>query len=210
MLHPEKILDRIIALLQAINPFKELPAFLRPFLSERMSRGSALPESKILEREGKVPKHAWYIVTGFIIVYGFDERGRRFPFRIYGANSIVALNCFMKECKSAYRIKACKGTVLWGITASDVKDMYGKEAGMELFANKAALDFSDAHETLRANLLGMEPRLRIIEFYLLIHPELLPVKDSPVFDGEIAKYLGIPLKNFRRMRKILLDKSDLD
>jgi CRP-like cAMP-binding protein len=210
MLHPDVILSRIMVILKSIDSKRVLPETLKPFLGRCMARGTVLLRSKTLEWEHKIPKRAYYVAIGFVIVYGLDERGKPFPFRIYGRDTIVALNCFMTQGHSAFRIKACKGALVWSINAGDLKNLYQNMDGMELFALRAALDLGAAQEVLRANLLALEPELRIIEFYLLIFPELLPVKNSPIFDGEIAKFLDISLPTFRRIRRILLQKGELE
>jgi hypothetical protein len=82
-----------------------------------------------------------------------------------------------------------------------MKEIYQNMDGMELFALRAALEFGAEQELLRADLLALKPELRIIEFYTLIFPELLPVNESPVFDREIAGFLDITLPTFRRIRR---------
>lgn len=209
MLPPDVILNRIMKILKTIDVNKVIPDTLKPFLNKYMSRGMVLLRSKTLEWENKRPRRAYYVAIGFVIVYGFDEKGKLFPFRLYGPDAIVALNCFMKQCESPFRIKACKGALVWGISAVHMNKIYQNMEGMELFALRAALEFGATQETLRADLLALETELRIIEFYDLTYPELLPPKDSPVFDREIAKYLDIPLHTLRRMRRTLINSGDL-
>jgi CRP-like cAMP-binding protein len=202
MLNNRKVFKRLMALLRKIDPKKPLPPELDDYLWKNMEVEDYCFKLKDLETEGKVPGKAYYVVRGFVIVYGFDEKLNRYVFRIYKENSIVALNSFMEQTVSTFTIVACKDTLVWSITDEEMQNIYGKMDGMHNVALKAALQYSDLQEEARAVLLALEVDERVMEFYKR-YKGLLPPKHSPIRDACIACFLGIDRNLLRRTRKRL-------
>jgi len=208
MLTTEVILDRIMAKLERIDPSVPLHKNLRPYLKGKMTRGPYYVRTKTLEWEGRIPRRAYYVVRGYVLIYGFDRYVNQYVFRIYGEDTIVALNCFMKQRVSIYTICACRDTYVWSISNQQMLDIYNSMQGMENMARQAAMDFSTDAEQIRTDLLALEDYDRVETFYHL-YPELLPAKRSPVRDRDVAEYLDLSRSKFRRIRLELMESGRL-
>jgi len=150
MLNDEKTFEELMNGLQSINPDVPLPMALRYKLWKEMEIETVCTELKVLEREGEKPKKAYYVVTGFVMVCGYDERTDEYVWRMYRPGSIVALNCFMHRKRSLYTIKAAKKTLLWSVGADMMKDIYSSMEGMREFA----LQTSSEYDVFYPNLLS--------------------------------------------------------
>ena len=209
MLNNKTAFARLMALLKSIDPAVPLPAELEDYLWENMIVEEFCTKPRVLETEGKVPGQAYYVVRGFVIVYGFDEKQDRYVMRIYRENTIVALNCFMKQTVSVYTIVACKDTLVWSITIGHMKQIYEDMPGMEKMALKTALEYSAAKEDARARLLALDIEDRVLQFYKR-YKGLLPSRKSPIRDACIACFLNMSLAVLRKTRRKLNDKGLLN
>ncbi len=153
MLSNKKIVDRLMALLRTIDPQVPLPQELEARLIDRMGEEPFCKRARILQPRNRIPGHAYYIVTGYVIVFAFNEEGVRHPFRIYQKNMIVVLDCFMKQYKSPFMIWACRGTSVYSISTEHIKAIYRDMSGMEEYAWKTASAFQVLFERLRDSFL---------------------------------------------------------
>lgn len=199
MLNNKNAFARLMALLRSINPAVPLPDELDNYLWQHMIVEAFCSSNRVLENEGAVPARAYYVVRGFVIVYGFDLHLDRYVLRIYRENTIVALNCFMKQQVSVFTIVACKDTLVWSISDAGMKQLYKEMPDMETMALSTALKYSDGKELARAKLLAMEFEERVLHFYNR-YVGLLPPKKSPIRDKCIACFLNMSVAVLRNTR----------
>lgn len=199
MLNNKNAFARLMALLRSINPAVPLPDELDNYLWQHMIVEAFCSSSRVLENEGAVPARAYYVVRGFVIVYGFDLQLDRYVLRIYRENTIVALNCFMKQQVSVFTIVACKDTLVWSISDAGMKQLYKDMPDMETMALSTALKYSDGKELARAKLLAMKFEERVLHFYNR-YVGLLPPKKSPIRDKCIACFLNMSVAVLRNTR----------
>lgn len=199
MLNNKRSFDRLMVLLSKIDIKIPLPDALADYLWENMVVEPFCFSARTLEAEGTVPRNAYYVVCGLVMVYGFDENLERFVFRIYRENSIIALNCFMKQAKSAFTIVTCRGTLVWSISNQHMQHIYKSMPGMEQMALKTALEYGAVKEQARASLLSLDIAERVIQFYRRYYG-LLPAKKSPIKDACIACFLSVTVPMLRKMR----------
>ncbi|WP_316813856.1 Crp/Fnr family transcriptional regulator [Pedobacter heparinus] len=202
MLNNKNAFARLMALLCSIDPAVPLPDELEDYLWQHMIVEAFCSKSRVLENEGAVPAKAYYVVRGFVMVYGFDIKLDRYVMRIYRENTIVALNCFMKQTVSVFTIVACKDTLVWSISDARMKEIYEDMPGMETMALSTALKYSDGKEAARAKLLAMEVEERVFHFYNR-YIGLLPPRKSPIKDKCVACFLNVSVGVLRRVREKL-------
>ncbi|RZM06265.1 MAG: hypothetical protein EOO88_53640 [Pedobacter sp.] len=130
---------RLMALLRSIDPSVPLPDELEPYLWKHMFDHGLCKKAKRLEEWGETPKNSYYVVTGIVIVFCFDKIGDRHTFRIYGANSIVAMECFMKHEKSEFMIWQCRGSVVLSISYGHMQEIYKMMDGMDRMGKQSDL-----------------------------------------------------------------------
>lgn len=198
--------ERLMAILRAIDPDIPLPDELENYLWENMEVEPFCFVPRDLEREGSIPENAYYVVRGLVIVYAY-ENGIPYATSIYRENTIVALNCFMKQVESPYTITGIKNTLVWSISHTHMQKIYHDMKGMTEMALKTAMEYIEKKETQRYALLALEAEERVLKFYIQfnIFP---PAKKSPVSDADIASYLSITVKALRWYRG-KLKKQDL-
>ncbi|MNL05765.1 hypothetical protein D3C87_1263770 [compost metagenome] len=207
MLNNRIVFARLIALLKSINPAVPLPEGLEDYLWEFMEVEELCIKSCRFEEEGEIPKKAYYVVRGFVIVYGYNHKLDKYVFRIYRENTIVAMDCFMQQEVSEYCIWGCKDALLWSISSGHMDKIYERWEGMKDFAWKTASRYNAAKEKARSSLLGIEDiETRILEFYAR-YKGLLPPGKSPIRDACIACFLDITLIVLRKNRHKLKEKG---
>ena len=199
---------RLMPLLRSIIPSFPLPVALEPYLWQNMEEEPILKYGKILEGWQEKHKKAYYVVTGFVIVFVFDVKGNRHSFRFYRRHTIVALDSFLNETASEYMIWRCPGVVLWSITRKHIQCIYDQMEGMELMVEKTVNKFHIANEQLRECFLMLHADLRVLKFYQEEEfKRLIPIRSSPILDQDIADHLAMSLPRFRRIRKRILEKG---
>lgn len=203
MLNDEKTFGELINGLQSINPDVPLPIALRGKLWNEMEVELPCPDVKVLEREGEKPKKAYYVVTGFVMVYGYDDKTDEYVWRLYPPGSIVALNCFMHRKRSLYTIKASKKALVWSVGAEVMKDIYDSMEGMREMALATSAEYDNRTERGRNLLLALELDDRVRKFYKY-YPGLLPARKSPVPDDAVASFLAISKYQLQRVRTKLI------
>ncbi|MBB5437347.1 CRP-like cAMP-binding protein [Pedobacter sp. AK017] len=207
MLNNKIVFARFMALLKSIDPDVPLPAELEDYLWKNMIVEALCNKACRIEEENKIPKKAYYVVRGFVLVYGYNHEQDRYLFRIYRANSIVAMDCFMRQQTSPYCIWLCKDTLLWSISSTCMDAVYKNWDGMKAFAFKTSSKHNAAKEQSRASLLGIEDiETRILEFYKR-YKGLLPPKKSPIRDTCIACFLDTTKSILKRNRRNLKNKG---
>ena len=190
--------ERLMAILRAIDPDISLPDELENYLWENMEVEPFCFVPRDLETEGSTPDNAYYVVRGLVIVYAY-ENGTPYLIKIYSENTIVALNCFMKQVKSTYTIASTKDTLVWSISHGHMQKIYEGMKGMKEMALKTAMEYIEKKESQRNALLALEAEERVLKLYS-IFTTLLPAKKSPVSDTDIAAYLSITVKALRWYR----------
>ncbi|TKC07676.1 Crp/Fnr family transcriptional regulator [Pedobacter frigoris] len=206
MLNNRKTFEKLMNVLHGINPDMPLPGPLEPYLWENMEPGPFCKQGRSLEHEGAVPKNAYYVVSGFVIVYGFNSKAERYVMRIYGENTIVAMDCFMRQQVSKYTIVGCKDTLVWSISNTHMQQIYKDLEGMKDVAWQTASKYSDHMEEMRSRLLSKPSEERVLKFYSYFKG-LLPATKSPVRDVDIADYLQMSVDWLKKTRRLLKEKG---
>jgi len=203
MLNDEKTFEELMVGLQSINPDIPLPVALRGKLWNKMEVRPERAELSVLEHEGEKPRNAYYVVRGFAMVYGYDDKTDEYVWRLYPPGSIVALNCFMHRKRSLYTIKASKKALVWSVDADVMKGIYNDMEGMREMALATSAEYDNRTERGRNLLLALDVDDRVRKFYKY-YPGLLPAKRSPVPDDAVASYLAISKYQLQRTRNKLI------
>jgi CRP-like cAMP-binding protein len=201
MLNSKLILKKLMDYLRSIDERLFIPKSLDDKLEEDMEHEPVKAIEQVFVRHGKVPDRAFYIVSGFVMVYYFDEKGKQQLFRIYQENSIVAMDCFMNQTASPYFIVACKSAVLISITHEHMKEIYATIGVVHELATKTASSY-EKKELLRDSLLDLPIEERIEKFYAEFKGLLPPGK--VIRDLLVASYLRISKKTLSIIRKKLM------
>ncbi|MES2455408.1 MAG: Crp/Fnr family transcriptional regulator [Bacteroidota bacterium] len=201
MLDNRDVFKRLMKLLRSLAR-KPLPPELDEVLWNEMMVLPYFYKEDILEDEGQIPGHAYYVVSGYVMVYAWCSNGYRYLFRIYRENTIVAFKDFMNQDKSRYQIVACRNTRVWSVSNEVMTEIYKNMDGMREMALNTVLEYSDSKEKLRNDLLALDTDDRVLAFYKTFEG-LLPARTGPIRDMDIADFLVLTIDELREARKRL-------
>ncbi|HKG05835.1 MAG TPA: hypothetical protein VKB19_05220 [Pedobacter sp.] len=207
MLNNKDVFEKLMALLRSIEPDKSLPPGLEDLLWAEMMVVDYCYQETELEPEGKTPANAYYVVSGFVMVYAWCPEGYRYLYRIYPENTIVAFTDFVNQKISAYLIVACRNTRVWSISNALIKKIYLKMPEMMVTALNVALHFSEYMERLHSDLLRLNADARVLKFYTDF-PDLNVARTSPVVPADTAAFLSLTPAQLKKA-KIRLKKKKL-
>jgi len=200
MLNNEKTLDKIMMLIQRADPTFALPVRLRSFLSKELTSQTLYQENTILHHQDAKVGLAYYVVTGFVQIYYYDEFGDKHTTRFYPEDTIVAMNSFMDEKESPFYIEVCTGSVLTSISLENMKYIYANMKGMQELSRKVS-SFFEGKELMRDRLLNRPAEERTALFYRR-YPRLKP-PTMFVRDVSVASFLRLHPSSLRNCRAAL-------
>lgn len=192
---------KLIRLLEKIK--KPLPPKLEPYLEKVMIAEICL-ETHDIHRLGDVIDKAYYISTGYMLIYYLDEDGNVHVVGIFSSNHIVAGNSFMNGVPSRYYMKIFKGTYVLEITNRQMKTGYETIPGMDELARLTIASFED-RELSRDETISKGSEEAVLQFYRQ-YPGLFP-PGRMITDCYIASYLHMREDNLQRIRAVLTKKG---
>lgn len=199
---------RLIAVLRGIDPKTPLPIKLEPQLTARMQEEPFKKKRQTLVAYGEKPGKAFFLLSGYVVVYYIDDEGEIRVVRIAFGEQIIVIDAFMQNKPSPYYLIAMREAVMISIDYDSMQAIYRDVPGVDELAIKTAASY-ERLERERDELLNKPNRERILEFYR-DKPDLLPPKKSPLQDKYIASYLRLNIDNFRWIRSQLQDEGLLN
>lgn len=191
-----------MAYLQRIDPATPLSPKLEPELKDRMKDISFRKKRQTLVTQDEKPGHAYFLLSGYVVVCYIDDKGEIRVVRIAFGEQIIAIDAFMQNKPSPYYIIAMREAVLISIDYDNMLAIYRDVPGVDELAVKTSASY-ERLEKERDELLNKSNRERVLEFYS-DKPDLLPAKKSPLQDLYIASYLKMNIDTFRRVRNKLI------
>ncbi|WP_276090458.1 cyclic nucleotide-binding domain-containing protein [Pedobacter sp. JY14-1] len=196
----DDVFEALLALLQSIRPEASLPEELAPLLWQVLSKNVEISTDHVLEEKDRRPRHAYYVVKGYVWIYAWGLNGYRYLFRIYRPGTIVALMDFINQEESQYEIVTGKGTTVRKIAVQDMERIYSEIPGMKEFAYYTALRYNQYKEKLHRDLLALEDLdERVLTFYRYF-PGMLPANQAPIRSRDLADFLGISVRQLADAR----------
>jgi len=192
----------LIETLQAVkNP---LPDHLEEYL-ESVMQARYCRSTHILHEQDTIIDKAYFISSGYIIVYYFNAEGKLSVLRIYGPGQIVAGNSFMNCIKAGYCIKVYEEAYLLEITHSQMETGYKTIPGMDELARLTLASFEDK-EMFRDEMIRKGGEDSVLHFYRTF-PGLLHTRI--IRDEYIASYLLMSADYLQRCRMRLIEQRIL-
>jgi len=152
--------------------------------------------NEILEEEGQVCTHFYFIAKGCLRLYEIDQKGNEVTGKFALENSIIsAITSFITQKKSLDYLKAHEPSEILAINR---KDFYN---AFETFCELAALyhkfmEFAFIHSQMRVYMfLGMEGIDRL-KWVIEHEPDLL----TRVSSKSVASYLGMTNSTLSKLR----------
>lgn len=159
-----------------------------------------ISKNTILEEEGKIPEYLYFIVTGYMRLFYYDENGDEQTTFISQPNSFLAsFLCFINQINATENIECVTDCQILRIKHAHLKTLIDQSENFKKFS---LIIFQEAitATSIRANdlaTLTAEQRYK-----KLIEKQSEIVNNLPV--QYIASYLGIKPQSLSRIRKQIL------
>lgn len=157
------------------------------------------PKNRIIEEEGKVPKYLYYIVSGYLRLFHYNEHGDELTTHINCPPGFFSSYFnFVNETKSNENVECITECELLRITKADLEILTSKSMAMKDFSIAVFQQSISYNETRSLELatLSAEQRYRKL---MQNYPGIL--HNVPI--TYIASFLGMKPESLSRIRKKL-------
>lgn len=157
------------------------------------------PKNRIIEEEGKVPKYLYYIVSGYLRLFHYNEHGDEVTTHINcPPGFFTSYFNFVNECKSPENVECITECELLRITKADLEMLTRKNTVMKDFSIEVlqeAIVYNEKRSVELASLTAEQRYLKLIEN----QPGIL--HNVPI--TYIASFLGMKPESLSRIRRKL-------
>lgn len=158
------------------------------------------PKNSILEEEGKIPTYLYFIVSGFVRLFHYNENGDEVTTHINcPPGFITSYSNFSNSQQSDENLECITECELLRITKPNL-DLLSKQSDsfkdFSIFVFQESLSYNENRSKELATLTAEKRYLKLIENY----PEML--RHVPM--QYIASFLGMNPKSLSRIRKQII------
>ncbi|WP_312846693.1 Crp/Fnr family transcriptional regulator [Chryseobacterium oranimense] len=157
------------------------------------------PKNRIIEEEGKVPEYLYYIVSGYLRLFHYNENGDEVTTHINcPPGFFTSYFNFINTAKSNENVECITECELLRITKTDLDSLTSKSEAMKNFSIEVfqkSIVYNENRSTELATLSGEKRYRKLIENY----PEIL--HNVPI--TYIASFLGMKPESLSRIRRKL-------
>ena len=169
-------------------------------LCGRYFEALTLSRNTIIEKQDNVPANLYFIVSGCIRLFYYDEKGDEKTTYLSSANSfITSFLCFINQVKATENIECVTDCKLLRISHSSLKTLIDHSENFKKFS-LIIFEQAISSTALRANDLATLTAEQRYKKLITQQPQL--VKNVPV--QYIASYLGIKPQSLSRIRRQIM------
>ncbi len=158
------------------------------------------PKNRIIEEEGKVPEYLYYIVSGYLRLFHYNENGDEVTTHINcPPGFFTSYFNFINTAKSNENVECITECELLRITKTDLDSLTSKSEAMKDFSIEIfqkSIVYNETRSTELATLSGEKRYRKLIENY----PGIL--HNVPI--TYIASFLGMKPESLSRIRRKLI------
>lgn len=156
-----------------------------------------LPKNRVIEEEGKIPKHLYFVVSGFVRLFHYNDKGDEATTHINcPPGFITSYFNFINQTKSNENLECITECELLRITKADLDLLTQQSSAFKDFSIlvfQQSIAYNENRSKELATLTAEQRYKKLIENY----PEIL--HNVPV--QYIASFLGMNPKSLSRIRK---------
>lgn len=170
-------------------------------LCKRLFQPVLMPKNRILEEEGKIPQHLYYIVSGFMRLFYYNDNGDEVTTHINCPHGFfTAFSDFTNQQKASVNVETVTECQLLRITKQDYETLinespFWKDYGMHVLQESVIYNEERAKDL--ATLSAEQRYLKLMHS----HPNIL--QNVPL--QYIASFLGIKPESLSRIRRNLIN-----
>lgn len=170
-------------------------------LSKELFQPVLMPKNRILEEAGKTPQHLYYIVSGFMRLFYYNDNGDEVtthlncPHRFF-----TSFSDFINQTMSLVNVETITECQLLRITKQDYdtlmdRSLFWKNHGMHIL--QESVTYNEDRSTDLATLTAEQRYLKLMSSY----PNI--IQNVPL--QYIASFLGIKPESLSRIRRNLIN-----
>ncbi|REC79427.1 Crp/Fnr family transcriptional regulator [Chryseobacterium elymi] len=158
------------------------------------------PKNRIIEEAGKVPEYLYYIISGYLRLFHYNENGDEVTTHINcPPGFFTSYFNFINTAKSNENVECITECELLRITKTDLDSLTSKSEAMKDFSIEVfqkSIVYNETRSTELATLSGEKRYRKLIENY----PGIL--HNVPI--TYIASFLGMKPESLSRIRRKLI------
>ncbi|MDR6781891.1 CRP-like cAMP-binding protein [Pedobacter africanus] len=158
------------------------------------------PKNRIIEEEGKIPGYLYFVVSGFVRLFHYNDKGDEITTHINcPPGFITSYVNFANQHKSDENLECITECELLRITKSDLDTLVGQSPAFKDFSIlvfQQSLSYNEIRAKELATLNAEQRYLKLMEE----HPEIL--RNVPM--QYISSFLGMNPKSLSRIRKQII------
>lgn len=158
------------------------------------------PKNRVIEEEGKIPGYLYFVVSGFVRLFHYNDKGDEVTTHINcPPGFITSYSNFANQKKSDENLECITECELLRITKSDLDTIIGQSPAFKDFSIlvfQQSLSYNETRAKELATLNAEQRYLKLMEEY----PEVL--RNVPM--QYISSFLGMNPKSLSRIRKQII------
>lgn len=170
-------------------------------LCKKLFQPVLMPKNRVLEEEGKIPMHLYYIISGFMRLFYYNDNGDEVTTHINCPHGFfTSFSDFTHQTKSSVNVETVTECQLLRITKSDYdflmsESLFWKDYGMHVL--QESVTYNEERSKDLANLTAEQRYLKLMSS----HPGIL--QNVPL--QYIVSFLGIKPESLSRIRRNLIN-----
>lgn len=170
-------------------------------LCKKLFQPVLIPRNRILEEAGKVPQHLYYIVSGFMRLFYYNDNGDEVTTHINCPHGFfTAFAEYTNQTKASANVEAVTDCQLLRITRSDYdllmnESSFWKDYGMYIL--QESIIYNEERSKELATLTAEQRYLKLLK----TQPQI--IQNVPL--QYIASFLGIKAESLSRIRRNLIN-----
>ena len=158
------------------------------------------PKNRVIEEEGKIPSYLYFVVSGFVRLFHYNDKGEEVTTHINcPPGFITSYSNFVSQSKSDENLECITACELLRITKSDLDLLIRQSPAFKdfsLLVFQQSLSYNERRSKELATLSAEQRYLKLMNE----HPEVL--QHVPM--QYIASFLGMNPKSLSRIRKQII------
>lgn len=170
-------------------------------LGKKLFQAVLVPKNRILEEAGKTPQHLYYIVSGFMRLFYYNDNGDEVTTHINCPHGFfTAFSEFTNQTNSSTNVEAVTECQLLRITKSDYdllmnESTFWKDYGVHIL--QESIIYNEGRSKDLATLTAEQRYLKLMKS----QPQI--IQNVPL--QYIASFLGIKPESLSRIRRNLIN-----
>jgi CRP-like cAMP-binding protein len=189
--------DKLLKFIQSAHHFKpEEVEMIKEYFEPVV-----YPKNTVIEEDGKVPQYLYYIVSGYLRLFHFDQNGDEVTTHINcPPGFFTSYFHFINQTRSEENVECITDCELLRITKDNLDKITQESDAMKNFSISVfqqAVNYNENRSKELAVLNGEQRYLKLIQNY----PEIL--QNVPI--QYIASFLGMKPESLSRIRRKLIN-----